>query len=545
MTTDEMEIEVLAPEAREFTKCALSFLYFLWPAKFGGPEDEGKHFIWIKNPTGTEIIPMEPWDYLVDIATDLEMGVSLSILKARQLGLSWLLAAYSLWLDMFHEAAEVVLMSQGEAEARELLSKTLFIYDRLPAHLQIKKGKSETEMVDFPGVSSMIRALPSTIKAGRSITGTLLVCDEHAHHPHAAENLTAAKPIIDAGAQMISVSTNDKKKAISTFKAVYKNAKLGRGKLKPIFLGCFSRPGRDQAWYDQVKEDIPLEELRRLGLTPQSYMEQEYPRTEEEALAPSTELSAIDQAVLKAMEADCYPPRKVIDGIIEIYREWIPGQVCVAFSDTSHGVGQDNSTTLVMDARSWFIMAVIMSAYLSPEELAYQSIRLLKMYDNPLWGIEDNDWGAVTISKAREAHYPNFFYREWQRAQKRTLDHTDNLVVGWHTGPDMNKERLLLYGELIPAVNKRHVINPCERGRLQLFDIIRDPAKNGRIGAMDGGNDDFGLALGGCIQMVKYADLAAGGGGVKYNVWGGQKKHEDRLMRIKRREEGHGIGGFR
>ena len=67
-------------------------------------------------------------------------GVSkLVVLKARQLGISWLSLAYALWLMLFRAPSTVLLFSLREAEAKELLWRLRGMYDRLPPWMQAER----------------------------------------------------------------------------------------------------------------------------------------------------------------------------------------------------------------------------------------------------------------------------------------------------------------------------------------------------------------------------------------------------------------------
>lgn len=500
MATDTLQ---LSAEDIELIKdqdlCAKSFMHFL-------------RYVRIENPTKSKVVPFEPWPHLIEIAEALEAGESIIVLKARQIGLSWIIAAFNLWRVLFHYHNVVIEFSQGEDEAKKLLRKSAFIYANLPAHLQLKPKANSSTILEIESTGSTIEPYASTQHGGRSVTASVYCCDEHAFHPYAVENYTAAKPTVDAGGQMIFVSTNDKKKVNSLFKSLYLDAKEGKNSLRPFFFNVWSRPGRDQAWYDKVKADVPETVLVEMGLSRETFMEQEYPRTEEEALSPSQEMAAFDQHALAAMQEECKPPIRVEVGLsfdlINIYQEYAIGKAYCAFTDTSHGVGLDYSTTPIMDARTGYIVADILDNRISPEQLAAISIEMLKLYQCPLWGIEDNEWGAVTISKANDLGYPNLFYKEWQKAGKRTSDPLEKLHVGWHTGTSkIHPDRLLLWGEVIPATNNRQITIPNRQGLRQFYDVIR--TMEGRIEAMSGGHDDYPLAVGGCWQMRKYVDFGS------------------------------------
>ena len=70
----------------------------------------------------------------------------LIILKARQLGLTWLVAAYCLWLSMTKSLQHNLIISMGETEAQEFIELRMrFIYNRLPDWLSPHLLKDTSE----------------------------------------------------------------------------------------------------------------------------------------------------------------------------------------------------------------------------------------------------------------------------------------------------------------------------------------------------------------------------------------------------------------
>lgn len=467
----------LAPTAPDITrhdvqraKAVSSFEYFL------------SHVKVLEPPPGGGRIDFVMWPHLREVVELLGTDRLLSILKARQVGLSWLLAAYALWVAQYQVGAVVLLLSQGQAEAGVFLKKCHYIWGELPEHLKVPLGTDSSIQMTFPRSNSKLTALPSTENAGRSETATLVIQDEAAFHDHLDANYLAVKPTIDAGGQLIQVSTINKKRLGSLFTQLYRNShKNGFAKR---FFGWKVRPGRDQAWYANVKAQAE----DTAEMSKELYMEQEYPGSEFEALRPSRVLSAFDPDVLSLMEHDVRTPIETI-GPISIYQRHAVGKRYAAGSDTSHGAGLDASITTVIDVGTGYVVADVNSPVLPPEELAAQSVKLFAMYDNPIWGIEDNDRGVLTIRKAQELEYP----RIWERSEDKP---------GWQTNV---RTRELLWGELIEAVAQRLVTIPSKVGLGEFSSVIRNPDKEGRIEAMAGAHDDYPMAVGIAWQMRKHA----------------------------------------
>ena len=439
-------------------------------------------FVKILEPQpGRGTISFERWPHLEEVCDILDNKKLLVWLKSRQTGASWMLAAYGLWMSMYKQGSVVLLLSQGEDEAKKLLAKCRFIYENLDADMQAPLGTDSRQELYFPETGSSISALPSTEKAGRSSTASLVIMDEADFHEHLDSNYAAVKPTIDdVGGQLVLVSTSNAMRMNTLFKSTYKESP--NNGFTRVFYGWNVRPDRDNAWY----------ESRRAEYADKSLFEKEYPANDEEALAPPRTIAAFDHDTLKLMQEDVRKPVIVLPvGAVtaNIYQDFHPGKMYTAASDTSRGTGQDDAITVILDTKTGYVVADIQNNLIPPDQLAVASMALLSRYHNPVWAIEDNDAGILTIATAQAARYPSLYYRESEKP-------------GWHTD---ERNRWLLWGELIEAVNARLVTVPSDDGLAQFYSVIRNPEKDGRIEGARGAHDDYPMAVGIAWQMRRYA----------------------------------------
>jgi hypothetical protein len=258
-----------------------------------------------------------------------------------------------------------------------------------------------------------------------------------------------------------------------------------------LFYGWDVRPDRDETWYEE----------RRAEADDVARFEKEYPRDEDEALAPARTLVFFSPETLLAMRQDLKPPIKILPVgagfYANIFQDFQIGKRYAAGTDTSHGVGQDFSVTCIIDAETGYTVADVMSPLMEPEQLSVASMDLLEYYRNPIWGIEDNDWGIQTIKVAIETHYPRIFYREEGKP-------------GWHTADTRQRtgSRFVLWGDLQSACNTRAITIPSEEGLAQFYSVIRNPDKHGRIEAQQGAHDDYPFAIGIANQIRDRAQRA-------------------------------------
>lgn len=211
------------------------------------------------DPLNPVVTLWEPWDYLLEQAEAWASGQSEIDLKDRQLGYSWLVAAYAVWKA--RNGAAVAMISKGQLESRELLSKAAFVERNLPPWLQAGAAIRVDDMKYHGG--GFIMAFPSTPDAGVSFTFQVVVMDEAHFHPYAAQNYAAIRPTISAGGQFIALSTADPSLGpYGWFPQMYWASKRGETGYTARFVPWHRRPGRDKAWYAREKaayEGLPEE----------------------------------------------------------------------------------------------------------------------------------------------------------------------------------------------------------------------------------------------------------------------------------------------
>ena len=121
-------------------------------------------------------LPFGLWPAQRDVLIDLEQHRLTVILKARQLGLSWLVVGWALWLMLFQPAATVLFFSKRDQEAVHLLAFRLRgMLDRLPDWLRPALVADNDHNIELAN-GSVGLAFPTT--GGRSYTASLVVVDE-------------------------------------------------------------------------------------------------------------------------------------------------------------------------------------------------------------------------------------------------------------------------------------------------------------------------------------------------------------------------------
>lgn len=235
----------------------------------------------IEDKDAEELIqPFELWKEQREALHSIMSHKMNVVLKARQLGFSWLvmhIAAHTL----ISEGKTVIGLSKTEEEAKELVRRLKTIFTWMPELVQEKdfcqpnwngiifKSTALTLTMTFPnGKESVFKALASSPGAGRSFTANLIIFDEWAFQQFAREIWQAGFPTINrpSGGKVIGLSTIERG---SLFEEIFTDPDNGFNK---IFIPWYADPRRDEEWYRKTK--------RALG----DLITAEYPATIEEAL---------------------------------------------------------------------------------------------------------------------------------------------------------------------------------------------------------------------------------------------------------------------
>jgi hypothetical protein len=449
----------------------------------------------IYDATGQEWVKFALWPAQEETLEAMATSSKLVVLKARQLGISWLALSYALWLMLFRGPATILLFSLREEEAKELLWRLRGMYARLGPHVQAKgvTHSNETRWV----LSNGSRALAFSTRSGRSYTGTLALVDEADFVPELSQFLNAVKPTIDGGGQLFLVSTADKKRPLSTFKNLFRAAVNGTGDYRHVFLPWMVRPGRDETWRAAVQAEM----YAQRGTDDDFYAE--YPATAEEALAaeqldrrlPYGWLQAcleVDEAGSGRAEGGRAGSEKSEEGLpgsglpgsslpgLVIWQFPVAGRRYVIGADPAEGnPNSDESAACVLDAAEWGQVAQI-TGKIEPAVFAGYLDELGRWYNGADVLAERNNHGHLLI-------------RELQRlGNLRVLEGYDG-KPGWLSNV---KGKPLLYGLLADAVRDGACVIRDGETATQLASIeastLRAPE-----GMKDDRADAFALAVAG------------------------------------------------
>lgn len=379
------EVQELEAQKLEWLKCSESCAYFI------------DQYCMVYDALSKDWISFKIWPAQFRALLVILNNLLVVILKARQIGMTWLVLGYALWLMLFRAKATVLLFSKRDDEAIDLLDFRLKgMYQRLPDFLKardvVKDSKHEWELSN----GSRAMAFPTT--GGDSYTATLVIADEFDLVANQKQMINAVQPTVDNGGQMILLSRPDKDKPASIFKEIYRGAKQLLNSWAPIFLSWAAHPGRTQAWYEERKRDI----LSREGS--EDDLHEQYPSTDTEALAPRSKNKRITAAWINQcyQEMSPIPPEKLPVGApsipeLRIYKLPEPGREYRIGSDTAEGnPTSDDSTLTVLDLLTGEEMASLAGKF-QPSTLGSHINEVGRFFNGAPVLVERNNHGHAVI----------------------------------------------------------------------------------------------------------------------------------------------------
>lgn len=272
-------LERLWQEAQR-RRCAQDFVYFV------------QNYVYVESknsPAGKALFQLDPHQY--ELAGDLLVRRYHIWVKARQLGLTTLVMAYVLWLIIFRPGARGLVLSRRLEDANTNLGKLKFMYRHLPPWLceghQLASDSATRVALKFAnGFESEVRSFPATEGAAIGNTADIVVLDEFAYPPEAAEVHRNVMPTTDAaasnpsttGAVLVALSTMNGPTTL--FAALARGAREGKNQ----FLFRFY-PWMASRFMTEETYAAKLAEFEQLG-TPWK-IHSEYPTTIEDAFYQS------------------------------------------------------------------------------------------------------------------------------------------------------------------------------------------------------------------------------------------------------------------
>lgn len=453
---------------KEYEKCIKNPMYFF------------KKYVKIQNPVkGT--VNFELYDFQEKALKDIVENRYTIILKARQMGISTLVAAYSLYLMTFFKDKNILVISITQETAKEIVTRVRFANDNLPSFLK-KKAIEDNRLSLRLENGSQIKAASANSSAGRSSALSFLIIDECAFIPNINDIWTSAQPTLSLGGKACLLSTPF---GTSTFfHKMWVEAEAGSNGFKPIKLPWYLHPERDKKWRE--------EQTLKVG--------EKQAAQENDCDFITTGATVIPLPILQKYEKDKNFIHDPIERRGQMLDLWIwervqPGKQYIVAADCARGDGEDNSAFHVLDVKTMEQVAEYRGK-LTTKLYGDLLVAIATEYNDALLIIENNNIGWATIQQVIDRNYNNLFYSS---ANLTLVDTEKSYSYNW-TAEDRkkvagfsttNQNRQLLINNMGLLVCNMELGLHSQRLINELTTFIW---KDGKAQAMKGHNDDLVMA---------------------------------------------------
>ena len=205
------------------------------------------------------MIPFKAYDYQKSLLSDFNDYRFNIILKARQLGISTITAAYISWLMLFHRDKNILVVATKLQTATNLVRKVKAIIKHVPEWMQIASISVDNRTSFELSNGSQIKGSSTAGDAGRSEALSLLVIDEAAHVEKLGDLWTALYPTLSTGGRCIALSTPNG--VGNWFHQNCVEAEAGTNDFHMTTLLWDVHPDRNKAWYDKETRNMSKRQI--------------------------------------------------------------------------------------------------------------------------------------------------------------------------------------------------------------------------------------------------------------------------------------------
>jgi len=441
------------------------------------------------------------------------------VLKARQIGITWLAAGYALWKLITMPGTRALIVSINEDEAIKVVNRLFDMYASLPQHLRFgstiqkpTRGARPTTLIEFSfpdGRISSVVGLPSTRRAGHGETATIVLLDEYARHEYAQESWKALFPTADNGGQLVVISTangisNEQTGEGNFFHHLWVNQESYG--IDGQFLAWDLHPERDEEWYATHARALPAADRA-----------EQFPRNPEDAFINTGEcwfdlealawysenawLSEEKRMRFHVNETGAKAKIHYSDlGWIRVYAKPDPLHDYAIGADVATGRGLDYSCAYVVDLSS-MALAAEFHAKIDADEYAEQLHYLGRWYSTARIAVEmGGGFGEPVIISLRDGrkgrpHYPKLY-------RHSIGDRPDNHQLANYGFPMNQKTRPQVINQIEQAIRERTIPSLPRTLIMECRTFVRQKTLPSPR-AQDGSNDDRVMAFGLALEMYR------------------------------------------
>lgn len=474
-----MKEQILKNEAiKEIFKCGDDVTYFI------------DNYCKIQHPV-KGVIPFKLRDYQREALKVFLAHDRTIVNKARQLGFSTLLAAFIVWLILFHNDKNVLIIANKKDVAKNTLKKVKLIMKLLPTWMYLADVIENNVHTLVLSNGSSVKSVARSDDAGRSEAVSLLVLDEAAHIDRMDELWKGAASTIATGGKVIAISTPNGMG--NWFHEYFTKAESGEIDWFPFITHWWENPdfaedieddpsvpgGKTSSWFRKTTEGWTRFQIAQELLT--SFLESGETFFPNETIGHYTKL-AMDPIEKLGMDQGLW-----------IWKNPRPGFRYLISADTALGTGEDSSAAQVIELQDLEVVAEY-KGKLPPDVFGEFLIELGHKYNDAYICPEGghlSQVGQVTCFTIKNLGYKNLCY--FDKDSGRLIDQWSAEYKGVPPGFAMTQaNRMAVLAKLEEFMRKKFVKCYSKRLASEMATFI---LKNGKAQAVKGLNDDLVMSL--------------------------------------------------
>jgi len=486
---------------QEIIKCGKDPLYFI------------NSYAKIQHPL-RGLIPFKTYDYQNDVIEAYLDNRFNIVLKARQLGLTTITAAYVAWFILLHRDKNVLIVATKQDTAKNMIRTIRNIFKYLPKWIKdvAPMTVDNRHSIELDN-GSRVKAVATSTDVGRSEAVSFLVVDEAAHIEKFEEIWVGLWPTLSTGGSAALLSTPN-----GTGNFFHKcfvqasnnennfNCKLGNyvnpedpSESYSDRLMWWVHPDHDSAWFEKETKGKSPREIAQEYLC-------NFNASGDTFLDPDTL-----QKLFRRIEE----PKEFFHANRDVWiwqRPERTGTYLIS-CDVARGDASDFSAFHVIRIdRAPLEQVAEYKGKLRPDYLGLLLMQVSSLYNNATIAPENNSgWSGQTILKMEEAQFPHIYYSK--RTRPKTKDNwgvdpyyaqTRNDYLAGYTVTSANRVPML--AKLEQYVRMDDVILRSVRlaEEFRTF-IVKETDRGERPEAQRGSHDDLVMALAGGLWVREEA----------------------------------------
>lgn len=394
------------------------------------------------------------------------------VLKSRQLGLSTLTAAYTLWMALFQEDKNILVIATKLSVAQNFIEKIKTAVSYLPKWLLLTDYKYETKTLLHFTNGSKIKAVPTSPDAGRSEALSLCIVDECAIIRDFADIWTSLYSTLQTGGDAILISTP--LGVGNKYHELCVGAENGTNSFNLIKLPWNVHPEHDDKWFAEETKNMSQRQIAQELMCDFN--------SSGNTFFNNTELDKISIGIRSPIQKD--GP----DYNLWHWDYYNPKHEYLISADVSRGDAGDFSAFHVFNTTKGIQVAEFLGK-LPPDQLAILLAETGRRFGDATICVEQNALGYTVNLKLVENKYQNLYYTsEKSKFEAQYYGKNDISKIGFETTTETRSKILTKLEEVI---RKDKVLFQSSRFYDQTKVFIN---KNGKPQAQKGKSDDLILS---------------------------------------------------